>query len=214
MCHVHRDVTRVRHDEATAHLDPLSRSSTWRVASKSVRCRELLGRVLGRAGWRGVLAYSLPEAIWLVRAGVTRDAVVAYPPTNRVAGRRGFRLVGLLGYEARIAGVGDAPPGQPLDGGEGAGEVQTPLRGAAADGLRLGDWVWLRHAKAGELCEHVNELCLVEGAVVTGVALPGRGPRLLTVSPHPRGGAGIRGSALSPRSARRRRRPGHAGTPA
>jgi D-serine deaminase-like pyridoxal phosphate-dependent protein len=30
----------------------------------------------------------------------------------------------------------------------------------------MGDRVWFRHAKAGELCEHVNELHLVDGAEV------------------------------------------------
>ncbi|MGW4379859.1 alanine racemase [Kitasatospora sp. NPDC004531] len=46
---------------------------------------------------------------------------------------------------------------------EGAGEVQTPLAGPAADRLRLGDRVWFRHAKAGELCERVDRLYLVDG---------------------------------------------------
>lgn len=46
---------------------------------------------------------------------------------------------------------------------EGAGEVQTPLLGPAAAHLAVGDQVWLRHAKAGELCERVNELHLVRG---------------------------------------------------
>ncbi len=55
------------------------------------------------------------------------------------------------------------PPGLRLDGREGAGEVQTPLLGAAADGLRIGDRVWLRHAKAGELCERFATLHLIEG---------------------------------------------------
>ena len=55
------------------------------------------------------------------------------------------------------------PGGLKLDGREGAGEVQTPLLGAAADGLRIGDRVWFRHAKAGELCERFAELHLVEG---------------------------------------------------
>nr|WP_089337921.1 alanine racemase [Blastococcus mobilis] len=41
---------------------------------------------------------------------------------------------------------------------EGVGEVQTPLRGPAAEHLGIGDRVWFRHAKAGEVCEHVNEL--------------------------------------------------------
>lgn len=51
---------------------------------------------------------------------------------------------------------------------EGAGEVQTPLRGAAATELRLGDRVWFRHAKSGELAEHVSRFHLVEGPEVVG----------------------------------------------
>ena len=41
------------------------------------------------------------------------------------------------------------PAGLRLDRMEGAGEVQTPVLGAAARGLALGDRVWFRHAKAG-----------------------------------------------------------------
>ena len=44
--------------------------------------------------------------------------------------------------------------------------MQTPLLGAAADRLRIGDRVWFRHAKAGELCERFNELHLIEGSAV------------------------------------------------
>lgn len=47
-----------------------------------------------------------------------------------------------------------------LLGTEGAGEVQTPLAGAR--GLRIGDRVWFRHAKAGELCERFDRLYLVD----------------------------------------------------
>jgi D-serine deaminase-like pyridoxal phosphate-dependent protein len=53
------------------------------------------------------------------------------------------------------------PSGLRLIPSEGAGEVQTPLRGPGAASLRVGDRVWFRHAKAGELCEHVNELHVV-----------------------------------------------------
>ncbi|MEO9322108.1 amino acid deaminase/aldolase [Nocardioides sp. C4-1] len=56
------------------------------------------------------------------------------------------------------------PRGLDLLGTEGAGEVQTPLRGTAADGLAVGDKVWFRHAKAGELGERVDALHLVGGA--------------------------------------------------
>lgn len=73
------------------------------------------------------------------------------------------------GYLA--SGPGDAarlpqpylPDGLRLDSQEGAGEVQTPLIGAAARSLRIGDRVYMRHAKAGELCERFNSLYLVEG---------------------------------------------------
>ena len=50
---------------------------------------------------------------------------------------------------------------------EGPGEVQTPLRGPAAADLRLGDLVWFRHAKGGELAEHLNEYLVVsQGEIV------------------------------------------------
>jgi D-serine deaminase-like pyridoxal phosphate-dependent protein len=51
-----------------------------------------------------------------------------------------------------------------LDAREGAGEVQTPVHGARD--LRVGDRVWMRHAKAGELCERFNELVLVRGSEI------------------------------------------------
>jgi D-serine deaminase-like pyridoxal phosphate-dependent protein len=337
-----------------------------RVASKSVRCRSLLNDVLARDGYRGVLSFTLPEALWLHVHG-TRDLLVAYPTADRsalralvadadaaseiaimvddraqldlvdaalppagerppvrvcididaswqpvggrvrigarrsplrtpddaaafaraIVARDGFRLVGVMAYEAQIAGVGDAPPGprlralairamqagsgrelarrraaivkavravadlelvngggtgslertaresavtevaagsglyapslfstyrtfdpkpaalfalpvvrrpgpgvatvlgggypasgaagadrlvQPylpdglqLDKLEGGGEVQTPLLGEPADALRVGETVFFRHAKAGELCERFDELHLIEG---------------------------------------------------
>jgi D-serine deaminase-like pyridoxal phosphate-dependent protein len=355
-------------DDNAAQLVALADGKPLRVASKSVRCRALLERVLAKPGWRGVMAYTLAEAIWLVRSGVSDDVLVAYPTVDRTSIRElttdpvlaagisimvdhpahlnlidqvtppderpdvrlcmdldsswqpgplhfgarrspvhsaaqagslarrlvtrpGFRLVGMMSYESQIAGVGDAPPRQAvrarairlmqsrslpelirrrgaavaavreyadlefvngggtgsvaatgtdpavteiaagsglygptlfdaytswrptpaaffalsvvrrpapriatvLGGGwiasgpaersrlptpylpaglrfkpdEGAGEVQTPLIGPAAETLRPGDRVWFRHAKAGELCEHVNELQLVDGETAT-----------------------------------------------
>ena len=67
------------------------------------------------------------------------------------------------------------PPGLRLDKQEGAGEVQTPLLGKAADGLRIGDRVWFRHAKAGELCERFGELHLIDGATITATVPTYRG---------------------------------------
>jgi D-serine deaminase-like pyridoxal phosphate-dependent protein len=58
---------------------------------------------------------------------------------------------------------------------EGAGEVQTPLRGPGTAQLRAGDRVWFRHAKAGEICEHVNALHAITGDRVTDVLPTYRG---------------------------------------
>lgn len=386
---------RARLDRATAGLDPplavvdldafdanadalvaAAAGKPLRVASKSVRCRALLRRVLDRPGWRGVLAYTVAEALWLVRTRVSNDVVVGYPSVERgalrqlstdpaalaavtlmvddpaqldlvdalvppvarpapvricldldaswrmfgrvhvgvrrspvhtpqqagalaaaVASRPGFTLVGLMAYEAQVAGVPDAgtgaravairqmqrrsnhelrhrraaavrevarqaelefvngggtgsvvataadpavtevtagsglygpalfdgyrtwrphpaalfalsvvrrpapdmvtvagggwiasgppdhsrspvpwlPTGLRLISTEGAGEVQTPLTGAAAADLVPGDRVWFRHAKAGELCERVDRLHLLTGDKLVGEAPTYRG---------------------------------------
>ncbi|MBB5806831.1 D-serine deaminase-like pyridoxal phosphate-dependent protein [Saccharothrix ecbatanensis] len=338
-----------------------------RVASKSVRVRALLERVLAKPGFAGVMCYSLAEALWLSEVDLAEDLLVAYPIVDHTALRRlakddkargritivvdstahldfvqttlgaghpeirvcleldvswrpapglhigprrspvhtalearalaeaitrrpGFRLVGVMAYEGQIAGLGDRPPGKPLRGAalrwmqrhsatelverrtaavsavrdvadlefvngggtgsleitaadpsvtelaagsgligptlfdgyrgfrpkpavlfalpvvrrpkrhvatlfsggyiasgtatadrlpspylpvglsllsvEGAGEVQTPVVGRAADSLRLGDRVWLRHAKAGELAERFTHYLVVRGDVV------------------------------------------------
>ncbi|MFJ5118910.1 alanine racemase [Kitasatospora sp. NPDC088548] len=387
---------RARYDRATAHLDgpvavvdlaafdanaaDLVRRAAGkpvRVASKSVRCRALLERVLAMDGFAGVMSFTLAESLWLARSGL-RDILLAYPSADRagfaeltadpgpaaavtvllddpaqldlidaaragdaevrvcleldtalhllggrirVGARRsplrtpedlaafaelvqlrpGFRVVGLMAYEGHVAGVGDRVPGRPvrsrlirlmqsaaraelaerraaavrrlrqvaelefvngggtgsvestaaepavtevaagsglyqprlfdnyrsfhgrpaalfgqpvvrrpgvgvvtvLGGGypasgaagpdrspvpwlppglrydpmEGAGEVQTPLLGAAADDLLIGDRVWFRHAKAGELCERFAELHLIEGDRVVRTAPTYRGER-------------------------------------
>ncbi|MEH1167876.1 amino acid deaminase/aldolase [Micromonospora sp. CPCC 205539] len=393
---IESDKLRERLDRATDRLDPpyavvdltafdansaaladRAAGKPIRLASKSVRSRALISRALARPGWQGVMGFTLPEAIWLVRNEVSDDVLVAYPSADRaaltelagdptlaaaitlmvdsvgqldlidavrapgqraelrvcldldaswrplrgvhvgvrrspvhsaeaagalaatIAGRAGFRLVGLMSYEAQIAGLGDAPPGQALlagairlaqrrsyrellarrgaavaavrehadlefvNGGgtgsmaatsadpavteitagsglygptlfdayrawrptpaaffacavvrrptpelvtvlgggwiasgqaadsrlprpwlpaglklvgtEGAGEVQTPLSGAAAATLNVGDRVWFRHAKAGELCERVNELHLIEGDTIVATVPTYRG---------------------------------------
>ncbi|GAA1570538.1 amino acid deaminase/aldolase [Dactylosporangium maewongense] len=392
-----RAAQRARYDRATADLDPpfaivdldafdansaamLGRAAgkPLRMPSKSVRVRALMDRALAQPGWQGVMAFTLPEAIWLAEQGTSGDILVAYPTADRaalhrlatdeklaatvtvmvdstaqldlidsvipageragavrvcidldaswrpmssvhigvrrspvhsarqagelaaaIAGRAGFRLVGLMSYEAQIAGLGDAPPGRPVRGAlirmiqsrsfpellarraavvaevrrhadlefvngggtgsvqataqdpsvtevaagsglfgpwlfdsyrswrpqpaaffamsvvrrpnqqvatvlgggwiasgetsparqpqpwlpeglkligtEGAGEVQTPLIGPGAAGLRLGERVYFRHAKAGELCEHVNEVHLVSGDTIVDTVPTYRG---------------------------------------
>ena len=58
------------------------------------------------------------------------------------------------------------PEGLQMIGTEGAGEVQTPLRGKAARDLSIGDRVWFRHAKAGELAERFDEYLVISGGEV------------------------------------------------
>ena len=58
---------------------------------------------------------------------------------------------------------------------EGTGEVQTPLRGPGTAELQIGDRVWFRHAKAGELCEHVDVLHTLAGEVLIGAVRTYRG---------------------------------------
>ena len=391
-----RAADRARYDRATAHIDaPLAivdldafdanaddlvrraAGKPIRVASKSVRCRALLERVLAKDGFAGIMSFTLAESLWLARGGFD-DILLAYPSADRagyaelaadpklaaavtvmvddpaqlafidgaraggsevirvcleldtslkllggkvrvgarrsplhspaqvadmaraVARRPGFEVVGIMAYEGHIAGVGDSVAGRPLrsravrlmqatarrelaerraavvravravvpdlefvNGGgtgsvqhtatedavteigagsglyvprlfdnytsfsgrpaalfaqpvvrrpgvgvvtvlgggypasgaagpdrlpvpylpeglkydpqEGPGEVQTPLLGAPADDLLLGDKVWFRHAKAGELCERFERLHLIEGDAVTATVPTYRG---------------------------------------
>ena len=190
---------------------PASRCG-WRASRCAAgRCSS---RVLARPGWRGVMAYTLAEALWLVRTGVDRrrrwsptrpptaprwpagrrraarrgrhphgrrarrsstSSTRSSPPAGAaplrvcldldaswrplggrlhvgvrrspvhsprrparsppVAARPGFRLVGLMSYEAQIAGLGDAPPGRPSgappSGRCSAARTSTCCRGAA-----------------------------------------------------------------------------------
>ncbi len=103
-------------------------------------------------------------------------ALFALPVVRRPA--RG--AVTVLGGGYLASGPADAlrlplphlPAGLSYSANEGAGEVQTPLLGAAADTLEIGDRVWMRHTKAGELCERFDTLHLIDsdtGAYVRAV---------------------------------------------
>lgn len=79
------------------------------------------------------------------------------------------------GYLASGTGTRDRlpqpylPHGLSLTSTEGAGEVQTPVRGAAANDLQPGDRVWMRHAKAGELAERFAQYHLVHDGQIIAV---------------------------------------------
>src|SRR5437764_13401157 len=86
-----------------------------RLASKSVRCRTLQERVLARPGFRGTMAYTLPEALWLASAGV-EDLLVAYPTADAGA--------------LRELGAGAADVAVMVDSAEGLELIDRALAGA------------------------------------------------------------------------------------
>ncbi len=96
-----RAADRARYDRATAQLDaPVAivdldafdanaddlvrraGGKPIRVASKSVRCRALLERVLAREGFAGIMSFTLAESLWLARSGFD-DVLLAYPSADR-----------------------------------------------------------------------------------------------------------------------------------
>lgn len=95
-----RAADRARYDRATAHLDaPVAivdldafdtnaddlvrraGGKPIRVASKSVRCRALLERVLAKDGFAGLMSFTLAESLWLARSGFD-DILLAYPSAD------------------------------------------------------------------------------------------------------------------------------------
>src|SRR5260370_14751367 len=114
-----------RYNTATAHLEPpfavldlaamranaesMARRAAGkpiRVASKSVRCREVISRVLAMDGFRGIMAYTLPEALWLAGSRSSDDILVAYPTAD--PGALG-RLAGDAAAAAAITVMVDCP---------------------------------------------------------------------------------------------------------
>ncbi|WP_306438799.1 amino acid deaminase/aldolase [Longirhabdus pacifica] len=69
------------------------------------------------------------------------------------------------------------PAGGQLLTMEGAGEVQTPIsfRSSPEVRLEIGDPIFMRHSKAGELCERFNELYIVENGAIQGTHTTYRG---------------------------------------
>ena len=80
----------------------------------------------------------------------------------------GYIASGSTGLEKQPAPY--LPRGATLLSLEGAGEVQTPIRYNGLEPLHLGDPIFMRHSKAGELCERFTRLLLVkDGAIVDEV---------------------------------------------
>lgn len=100
--------------------------------------------------------------------------IVRKPSPNVATALGGGYLASGSGDPARLP-LPWLPPGLRLDSEEGAGEVQTPLLGAAAAQLQIGARAYFRHAKAGELCERFASLYLIEDDVVVDQVATYRG---------------------------------------
>jgi len=126
-------------DANAADLRRRARGLPVRVASKSVRVRSLVDRALD-AGFQGVMAFSLAEALWLVQEGV-RDVLVGYPSVDRdalarlAADARARREVTLMADDAaQLALLDDAL--RAAGGADGAPDVAVCLDVDAS--LRVG----------------------------------------------------------------------------
>lgn len=86
----------------------------------------------------------------------SRDVVVAFSGGYPASGPAGASRSPSIAY----------PSGLKTFAQEGFGEVQTPLTGPGAAGLQVGDLVWFRHAKAGEMCERFDEVLVLEDSEV------------------------------------------------
>jgi D-serine deaminase-like pyridoxal phosphate-dependent protein len=98
-------------------------------------------------------------------AGMFALPVVRKPAAEVATTLGGGYLASGVGAKDRMP-VPHLPDGLRLDPFEGTGEVQTPVIGSAASRLSIGDRVYFRHVKAGELCERFDRLYLVTGSTI------------------------------------------------
>ena len=103
-----------------------------RIASKSVRSLPVLRRILDLdPRFRGVLAFTLPEALWLAGQGLD-DIVVAYPSADRDAISELVALAAEGDRRVPVPMVDDGAAPGPDRGGDGPG----PHRGGGVHGRR------------------------------------------------------------------------------
>ncbi len=96
-----------------------------RIATKSVRCREVLERVERRDGYNGMLCFTVPEALVLAAAG-HRDLLVAYPSVDRRAISRLAEQEAAEPGSAPTLMVDEIPQLDVIEGAVGRGP--TPVR--------------------------------------------------------------------------------------
>jgi D-serine deaminase-like pyridoxal phosphate-dependent protein len=152
-----------RRAEVVSALGPLEFVNGGGTGSLHTTTKEdVVTEITAGSGFYAPTLFDHYSAFSLTPAAMFALPVVRKPSRN---------VATLLGGGYIASGPADAtrlpspylPRGLKLDKNEGAGEVQTPVLGAD---LEVGDRVYLRHAKAGELCERFNSLLLVQGSEV------------------------------------------------
>ena len=103
---------------------------------------------------------------------------VVRTPENGTFTCHGGGFIASGGIENLKAPKVHLPSGGKLDKNEGAGEVQTPVIYNNDIDLKIGDPIFLRHAKSGELCERFNELILIKDHKVSSKVATYRGQGL------------------------------------
>ncbi|HEX7291764.1 MAG TPA: amino acid deaminase/aldolase [Conexibacter sp.] len=146
--------------EAVAPLEFVNGGGTGSIESTSAE--PAVTEVAAGSGLYGPTLFDAYSRFSPLPAALFALPVVRRPGPGTATALGGGYLASGSGDRARLPRP-VLPAGLRLDGREGAGEVQTPLLGAAADRLQIGDRVWFRHAKAGELCERFDALHLIEG---------------------------------------------------
>jgi D-serine deaminase-like pyridoxal phosphate-dependent protein len=168
----------VRRREITDALAPIVDLELWNGGgSGSVEATAADGAVTEIAAGSGLLVPGIFDhyASFEPRPAAFFGLRVTRKPQPTIATVHGGGLIASGATGADRSPVPWAPPGLHLTGLEGAGEVQTPLTGHPAALLGIGDLVWFRHAKSGELFEHVRDVHLVRGETVVEVVPSYRG---------------------------------------
>jgi D-serine deaminase-like pyridoxal phosphate-dependent protein len=149
-----------RREAVVAALPPLEFVNGGGTGSLHTTTREdVVTEITAGSGFYAPTLFDHYSAFTLTPAAMFAMPVVRKP---------GRKVATVLGGGYLASGPADSlrlptpylPTGLKLDRNEGAGEVQTPVSGRE---MGVGERVYFRHAKAGELCERFNTLLLVEG---------------------------------------------------
>jgi D-serine deaminase-like pyridoxal phosphate-dependent protein len=131
----------------------------------STRREDVVTEVTAGSGFYAPTLFDRYAAFRLAPAAMFAMPVVRRPSGSVATLHGGGHLASGAAGRDRLPAP-QLPRGLRLDPFEGAREIQTPVIGAAAVSLRVGDDVYLRHAKAGELCERFDNLYLLSGGEI------------------------------------------------